>query len=99
MSTWQLTLRGWNGSLRIELEFLYQFIDFHFYSPCPPRDKKNKYKKEKQLTRIKGQQIAQICKDEVSKAKAQNELRLSTNAKNNKRSFFHYERNKKKVKE
>ena len=49
------------------------------------RDKKDKYKKMKRglITKTEYQQIARICKDGVRKAKAQNELRFTRNAKNN----------------
>jgi len=42
---------------------------------------------------------AQLCRDEVRRAKAQLELNLARDAKNNKKGFYRYVSQKKKVKE
>jgi hypothetical protein len=54
------------------------------------KDKKDKYKnwKEGHITKSEYQQIARACKDEVRKAKAQNELRLVTKVKSNKKKLL-----------
>lgn len=55
-------------------------------------NKNEKYKKWKKehITRTEKQQLAQICKNEVRKPTAQNELRHAPYPKNNnKKSFFH----------
>jgi len=41
---------------------------------------------------------AQLCRDEVRKAKAQLELNLARNTKNNKKGFCRYDSQKRKVK-
>uniref|UniRef100_A0A2D4LRK9 Uncharacterized protein n=1 Tax=Micrurus spixii TaxID=129469 RepID=A0A2D4LRK9_9SAUR len=54
------------------------------------KEKKDKYKKWKEghTTKAEYQQIARICKDEVRLAKAQNEQRLATKVKDNKKKFL-----------
>lgn len=53
------------------------------------RIKRGVYKwKEDQLTKEQTTSIAHTCRDDVKKAKAQNDLRLANNAKNNKKGLF-----------
>ncbi|CAM4661454.1 unnamed protein product [Lepidochelys olivacea] len=63
--------------------------------------KKEAYKKWKigQMTRDEYKNIARVCRSEIRKAKSHLELQLARDVKNNKKGFFRYVRNKKKVKE
>ncbi|XP_065421532.1 uncharacterized protein LOC101931368 isoform X1 [Chrysemys picta bellii] len=63
--------------------------------------KKDAYKKWKigQMTREEYKNIAQACRSENRKAKSHLELQLARDVKSNKKGFFRYVSNKKKVKE
>ncbi|CAM2100783.1 unnamed protein product [Caretta caretta] len=65
------------------------------------KDKKEAYKKWKigQMTREEYKNIAQACRSEIRKAKLHLELQLARDVKSNKKGFFRYASNKKKVKE
>ncbi|CAM4590483.1 unnamed protein product, partial [Lepidochelys olivacea] len=65
-----------------------------------------KYKKEAyktwkfgQMTRDEYKNIARVCRSEIRKAKSHLELQLAKDVKSNKKGFFRYVSNKKKVKE
>ncbi|CAM4662903.1 unnamed protein product [Caretta caretta] len=62
---------------------------------------KKAYKKWKigQMTREECKNIAQACRSEIRKAKSHLELQLPRDVKSNKKGFFRYVNNKKKVKE
>ncbi|CAM4459507.1 unnamed protein product [Lepidochelys kempii] len=59
----------------------------------------NKKWKIGQMTREEYKNIARGCKSEIRKAKSHLELQLARNVKSNKKGFFRYVSNKKKVKE
>ncbi|CAM4545620.1 unnamed protein product [Lepidochelys olivacea] len=63
--------------------------------------KKGAYKKWKigQMTRDEYKNIAWACRSEIRKAKSHLELQLARDVKSNKKGFFRYVSNKKKVKE
>ncbi|CAM4592199.1 unnamed protein product, partial [Lepidochelys kempii] len=63
--------------------------------------KKEAYKKWKigQMTREEYKNIARACRSEIRKAKSHLELQLARDVKSNKKGFFRYVSNKKKVKE
>ncbi|CAM5142384.1 unnamed protein product, partial [Natator depressus] len=63
--------------------------------------KKETYKKWKigQITREEYKNIAQACRSEIRKAKSQLEVQLARDAKSNKKGFYRYVSNTKKVKE
>ncbi|CAM4705653.1 unnamed protein product [Lepidochelys kempii] len=63
--------------------------------------KKEAYKKWKigQMTRDEYKNIARSCRSEIRKAKSHRELKLPRDVKSNKKGFFRYVSNKKKVKE
>ncbi|CAM5102982.1 unnamed protein product [Eretmochelys imbricata] len=63
--------------------------------------KKEAYKKLKieQMTREEYKNIARGCRSEIRKAKSHLELQLARGVKSNKKGFFRYVSNKKKVKE
>ncbi|XP_065411777.1 uncharacterized protein LOC135973241 [Chrysemys picta bellii] len=63
--------------------------------------KKEAYKKWKigQMTREQYKNIALACRSEIRKAKSHLELQLARDVKSNKKGFFRYVSNKKKVKE
>ncbi|CAM4580634.1 unnamed protein product [Caretta caretta] len=63
--------------------------------------KKEAYKKWKigQMTRDEYKNIAHACRSEIRKAKSHLELQLARDVKSNKKGFFRYVSNKKKVKE
>ncbi|CAM5102330.1 unnamed protein product [Eretmochelys imbricata] len=63
--------------------------------------KKEAYKKWKigQMTRDEYKNIARACRSEIRKAKSDLELQLARDVKSNKKGFFRYVSNKKKVKE
>ncbi|CAM5084542.1 unnamed protein product [Natator depressus] len=63
--------------------------------------KKKAYKKWKigQMTREEYKNIARACRSEIRKAKSHLELQLARDVKSNKKGFFRYVSNKKKVKE
>ncbi|CAM4604369.1 unnamed protein product [Caretta caretta] len=63
--------------------------------------KKEAYKKWKigQMTRDEYKNIARACRSEIRKAKSHLELQLARDVKSNKKGFFRYVSNKKKVKE
>ncbi|CAM4699944.1 unnamed protein product, partial [Caretta caretta] len=65
------------------------------------KHKKEAYKKWKigQMTRDEYKDIAQACRSEIRKAKSHLELQLARDVKSNKKGFFRYVSNKKKVKE
>ncbi|KAM7160392.1 uncharacterized protein RBU57_010555 [Macrochelys suwanniensis] len=65
------------------------------------KHKKEAYKMWKigQMTREEYKNIAQACRSEIRKAKSHLELQLARNVKSNKKGFFRYVSNKKKVKE
>ncbi|CAM4509227.1 unnamed protein product [Lepidochelys kempii] len=65
------------------------------------KHKKEAYKKWKigQMTREEYTNIAQVCRSEIRKAKSHLELQLARDVKSNKKDFFGYVGNKKKVKE
>ncbi|CAM4583475.1 unnamed protein product [Lepidochelys kempii] len=65
------------------------------------KHKKEAYKKWKigQMTREEYKNIARACRSEIRKAKSHLELQLARDVKSNKKGFFRYVRNKKKVKE
>ncbi|CAM4533257.1 unnamed protein product [Lepidochelys olivacea] len=52
-----------------------------------------------QMTREKYKNIAQACRNEIRRAKSHLELQLARDVKSNKKGFFRYVNNKKKVKE
>ncbi|CAM5103262.1 unnamed protein product [Eretmochelys imbricata] len=62
---------------------------------------KEAYKKWKigQMTRDEYKNIARACRSEIRKAKSHLELQLARDVKSNKKGFFRYVSNKKKVKE
>jgi len=55
--------------------------------------------KQGQVSWEKYRDSAQLCRDGVRKAKAQLELNITTDAKNNKKDFYRYVSQKRKVKE
>ncbi|CAM4497687.1 unnamed protein product [Lepidochelys kempii] len=63
--------------------------------------KKKAYKKWKigQMTREEYKNIARACRSEIRKAKSHLELQLARDVKSNKKGFFRYVSNKKKIKE
>ncbi|CAM5078437.1 unnamed protein product [Natator depressus] len=63
--------------------------------------KKEAYKKRKlgQMTREEYKNFAQACRSEIREAKSHLELQLARDVKSNKKGFFRYVSNKKKVKE
>ncbi|CAM4572640.1 unnamed protein product [Lepidochelys kempii] len=63
--------------------------------------KKEAYKKWKigQMTRDEYKNIARACRSEIRKVKSHLELQLARHVKSNKKGFFRYVSNKKKVKE
>ncbi|CAM5131267.1 unnamed protein product [Natator depressus] len=63
--------------------------------------KKEAYKKWKvgQMTREEYKNIARACRSDIRKAKSHLELQLARDVKSNKKGFFRYVSNKKKVKE
>ncbi|CAM5168179.1 unnamed protein product [Natator depressus] len=63
--------------------------------------KKEAYKKWKigQMTRDEYKNIARACRSEIRKAKSHLELQLARDVKSNKKGFFRYVSNEKKVKE
>ncbi|CAM5152844.1 unnamed protein product [Eretmochelys imbricata] len=65
------------------------------------KHRKEAYKKWKtgQMTREEYKNIAQACRSEIRKAKSNLELQLARDVKSNKKDFFRYVSNKKKVKE
>ncbi|CAM5165610.1 unnamed protein product, partial [Eretmochelys imbricata] len=65
------------------------------------KHKKEAYKKWKigQMTREEYKNIARGCRSEIGKAKSHLELQLARDVKSNKKGFFRYVSNKKKVKE
>ncbi|EMP37015.1 Phosphoribosyltransferase domain-containing protein 1 [Chelonia mydas] len=65
------------------------------------KHKKEAYKKWKlgQMTREEYKNIAQACRGVIRKAKAQLELQLARDRKDNKKGFYRYVSNKKKVRE
>ncbi|CAM5148340.1 unnamed protein product [Eretmochelys imbricata] len=65
------------------------------------KHKKEAYKKWKigQMTREEYKNIAWACRSEIRKAKSHLELQLARDVKSNKKGFFRYVSNKKKVKE
>ncbi|CAM4611583.1 unnamed protein product [Caretta caretta] len=65
------------------------------------KHKKEAYKKWKigQMTREEYKNIARACRSEIRKAKSHLELQLASDVKSNKKGFFRYVSNKKKVKE
>ncbi|CAM5108800.1 unnamed protein product [Eretmochelys imbricata] len=65
------------------------------------KHKKEAYKKWKigQMTRKEYKNIAQACRSEIRKAKSHLELQLARDVKSNKKGFFRYVSNKKKVRE
>ncbi|CAM4712535.1 unnamed protein product [Lepidochelys kempii] len=65
------------------------------------KQKKEAYKKWKigQMTREEYKNIAQACRSEIRNAKSHLELQLARDVKSNKKGFFRYVSNKKKVKE
>jgi len=65
------------------------------------KDKKEMHRqwKQAQVSWEEYRDAARFCKDDVRKAKAQLELNLAKDAKNNKRGFYRYVRQKRKVKE
>ncbi|CAM5130495.1 unnamed protein product, partial [Natator depressus] len=65
------------------------------------KHKKEAYKKWKigQMTREDYKSIARACRSEIRKAKSHLELQLARDVKSNKKGFFRYVSNKKKVKE
>lgn len=65
------------------------------------RSKRDMYRKWKrgEITKEEFKQISRTCREKVRKAKAQNELRLAREVKNNKKGFFGYLRSKRKNKE
>ncbi|CAM4686112.1 unnamed protein product [Lepidochelys kempii] len=65
------------------------------------KHKKEAYKKWKigQMTREDSKNIARACRSEIRKVKSHLELQLARDVKSNKKGFFRYVSNKKKVKE
>ena len=55
--------------------------------------------KKGQATRGDNKEVAKVCREEVQKAKAQLELRLSTAVKENKKSFHKYINGKRRIKD
>ncbi|XP_065440587.1 mitoferrin-1 isoform X1 [Chrysemys picta bellii] len=65
------------------------------------KNKKESYKKWKlgQITKDEYRQTTQECRGKIRKAKAQNELKLATGIKGNKKTFYQYIRSKRKTKD
>jgi len=55
--------------------------------------------KQKQVSWEKYRDASWLCRDEVRRAKVQLELNLAKDAKNNKKGFYRYASQKRKVKE
>jgi len=55
--------------------------------------------KQRQVSRVEYRDAAQLCRDGIRKAKVWLELNLARDAKNNKKGFYRYVSQKRKVKE
>ncbi|PKU31777.1 hypothetical protein llap_17920 [Limosa lapponica baueri] len=80
-----------------------QYLEKAVESPSVParssQEQNSRQRKQRQVSWEEYKDMSQLCRDGVKKAKAQLELNLARDAKNNKKGIYRYVSQKRKVKE